>query len=158
MITPESLEAMFILHGTHLRHLFGDLRYVVVDELHSFIGSERGRQLQSLLQRIELVLRRSVPRIALSATLGDMNLASEFLRPGGGIRVRRIISNRDPRNCEYSYAATRSVPMGMGLPGSARISSGHFVGRTIWSLQTPAPMSSCWRTHCAATARQVDSE
>jgi ATP-dependent helicase Lhr and Lhr-like helicase len=118
MITPESLEAMFILHGTHLRHLFGDLRYVVVDELHSFIGSERGRQLQSLLQRIELVLRRSVPRIALSATLGDMDLASEFLRPGGGIRVRRIISDRDPRELRLQL---RGYEIGADGDGITRI-------------------------------------
>ena len=76
LITPESLEALFVLRGTAIAKLFGNLDFVVVDELHSFIGSERGQQLQSLLSRIERVLRRRVPRIALSATLGDMDLAS----------------------------------------------------------------------------------
>ncbi len=49
LITPESLEAMFVLRGPALQNLFRHLRYVVIDELHSFIGNERGRQLQSQL-------------------------------------------------------------------------------------------------------------
>jgi ATP-dependent helicase Lhr and Lhr-like helicase len=91
LITPESLEALFVLRGTQVPTLFGALRYVLVDELHSFIGTERGAQLQSLLHRCELAIRRRVPRIALSATLGDMASAAEFLRPGAGAAVREII-------------------------------------------------------------------
>jgi ATP-dependent helicase Lhr and Lhr-like helicase len=81
LITPESLEAFFILRGPAMPKLFQHVRYVVIDELHSFIGAERGRQLQSLIHRIELSIRRKVPRLALSATLGDMRLAADFLRP-----------------------------------------------------------------------------
>ncbi|MFK8399972.1 DEAD/DEAH box helicase [Pseudomonas sp. BGr12] len=81
LITPESLEAMFVNRGSGLAGVFANLRYLVVDELHAFIGSERGKQLQSLLHRIELVVERTVPRVGLSATLGDMKLASAFLRP-----------------------------------------------------------------------------
>jgi ATP-dependent helicase Lhr and Lhr-like helicase len=40
LMTPESLEAMFVLRGPQIRTLFADLRYVVVDELHSFLGSD----------------------------------------------------------------------------------------------------------------------
>ncbi len=92
IITPESLEALFVLQGPKVRTLFERLAYVVIDELHAFLGTERGRQLQSLLHRVELAVRRRVPRIALSATLGDLSLACEFLRPGGGDAVRRIVS------------------------------------------------------------------
>jgi ATP-dependent Lhr-like helicase len=42
LITPESLEALFVVHGEKIRSLFGGLRYVVVDEVHTFIGTERG--------------------------------------------------------------------------------------------------------------------
>lgn len=83
LITPESLEAMFVLRGHEVRRFFGELEYVVVDELHAFIGSDRGKQLQSLLQRIEAAIDRRVPRVGLSATLGDMGLAASFLRPAG---------------------------------------------------------------------------
>ena len=97
LITPESLEAFFVLRGSQVSALLGTLQYVVVDELHSFIGTERGRQLQSLLHRVELAIRRRVPRIALSATLGDMGLAAEALRPGHGTGVVLVKGERDGR-------------------------------------------------------------
>ena len=90
LITPESLEAILVIQGPRSSALFGGLQYVVVDELHSYVGTERGAQLQSLLHRVELAIRRRVPRIALSATLGDMSGAAEFLRPGGGASVAVI--------------------------------------------------------------------
>ena len=92
LITPESLEAMFVLQGHRLRGMFGQLRYVVVDELHSFIGAERGAQLQSLMHRLDLIARRRIQRVALSATLADFSAAQEFLRPGGGGSVSVIES------------------------------------------------------------------
>ena len=92
LITPESLEAMFVLRGTSVPLLFANLRYVVVDELHSFLGTERGAQLRSLLHRIELAVRRRVPRIGLSATLGDVTLAADALRPGEAGAVRTVVS------------------------------------------------------------------
>ena len=52
LITPESLEALFVRRGSFVPGLLDGLRYIVVDELHAFIGAERGRQLQSLLRRI----------------------------------------------------------------------------------------------------------
>ncbi|WXH31948.1 DEAD-box ATP-dependent RNA helicase CshA [Myxococcus stipitatus] len=88
LITPESLEAFFIRQGSALAGLFSGLEHIVIDELHAFIGTERGCQLQSLLHRVELTLRRTVPRVGLSATLGDMSLAAEFLRPGAGTKVQ----------------------------------------------------------------------
>ena len=62
----------------------------MVDELHAFIGSERGRQLQSLLHRAQALAGRRLPRVGLSATLGDMTLAAEFLRPGEAVQVELI--------------------------------------------------------------------
>lgn len=92
LITPESLEAMFMRRGSAVREIFGRTRYLVVDELHSFIGSDRGKQLQSLLHRIEEVNGHLIPRIGLSATLGDMKLATEYLRSDGADRVVTIVS------------------------------------------------------------------
>jgi ATP-dependent Lhr-like helicase len=92
LITPESLEALLMNRGTSLSGLFSGLRYIVVDELHAFIGTERGKQLQSLLHRVEFVLKRNVPRIGLSATLGDMGLAAEYLRPASDWETELIVS------------------------------------------------------------------
>lgn len=93
LITPESLEAMLMRQGTSVAGILRGLRYCVIDELHAFIGCERGKQLQSLLHRLEVVVKRRVPRIALSATIGEMGLAAEFLRPGHGAEVAVVQSN-----------------------------------------------------------------
>lgn len=82
LITPESLESIFVRLGFHVPRLFRFLRFVIVDELHSFINTERGLQLASLLCRLEAAIGRQIPRIGLSATIGDMRIASGFLRPG----------------------------------------------------------------------------
>ena len=92
LITPESLEALFVLHGRAVAAVRGPA-YVVVDELHAFLGSERGAS-SSLIHRVELAIRRRVPRIGLSATLGDIRLAADALRPGGGDEVQSIQSAR----------------------------------------------------------------
>lgn len=124
LITPESIEAMFVNHGDRIGRVLGDLRYAVIDELHSFIGTERGAQLQSLLHRVELCARRGVPRIALSATLGDFTAAAEFLRPGKGSSVRVVCSADDSGEIRLQLrgyrtgAPPRTGPPGAGLPGT----------------------------------------
>jgi ATP-dependent Lhr-like helicase len=96
LITPESLEGLLAYHGSELATLFAGLRYVVVDELHAFIGSDRGKQLQSILHRVDLARGGSqqVSRVGLSATLGDVSLAAQFLRPNGFERVRIISADQ----------------------------------------------------------------
>lgn len=81
LTTPESLEAMFVRRPESLRHMFGSVRHVMVDELHSFMSSVRGVQLQSLMRRLEFAIESVPARIGLSATLGDLSMAAEYLRP-----------------------------------------------------------------------------
>jgi len=81
LITPESIEAILARRGEEAPKLFRALQYIVVDELHAFFGSARGKQLQSLLHRIEVIAGRKIPRVGLSATLADMKFSSGFLRP-----------------------------------------------------------------------------
>lgn len=92
LITPESLEALFVLRGTHLPGLFGKLDCIVVDELHALLDNERGVHLRSLLNRLELAAGRQIRRAGLSATLGDMALAKGYLRPEAPDQVRLITS------------------------------------------------------------------
>lgn len=80
IITPESLESFFINRKQHLKNAFSNLQYIVIDELHSFIGTERGKQLQSLLSRVEHISKRVIPRIAMSATFSDFEVVKNFLR------------------------------------------------------------------------------
>ena len=95
MTTPESLEAMLVLRGAEAVKLFAPLSDVVVDELHSFMPSERGVQLQSLLRRLEVALGQSARRIALSATLSDLGLAAAFLRPRASGPEPVLIQSQD---------------------------------------------------------------
>lgn len=95
LITPESVEAMLCNRGSSVGSIFERATFFVIDELHAFIGSERGKQLQSLLHRIEYALGRKVARIGLSATLGDMDMARDFLRPGHGPGVKLIESRAE---------------------------------------------------------------
>jgi len=81
-ITPESLESLLINKHNELVRLFGDLRFVIIDEIHAFMGSERGCQILCQLARLARVTQRQPRRIGLSATLGDYSLAEEWLRSG----------------------------------------------------------------------------
>jgi ATP-dependent Lhr-like helicase len=92
LITPESLEGFLMRQGSSLGGLFAGLQFIVIDELHAFIDSPRGTQLQSLMHRIEVALKRRVRRVGLSATLGEMRLAADFLRPGASQTVDIIDS------------------------------------------------------------------
>ena len=109
LITPESLEALFVRRGSQMPSLFASLRFIVIDELHAFIGSERGRQLQSLLHRIEAAAKRTIPRIALSATLGDMGLASDFLRTGATEPAQTIVSTSTANEVRLQIRGYRVV-------------------------------------------------
>lgn len=88
LITPESLESLLVREPGWVQTSFEFLKYIVIDEYHAFIGSERGHQLQSLMHRLEGLLERHntpIPRIALSATLGDMDGVMCCLRPNKSI-------------------------------------------------------------------------
>ncbi|QDL11264.1 ATP-dependent helicase [Brasilonema octagenarum UFV-E1] len=81
-ITPESLESLLINKYHELTRLFGDLRFVIIDEIHAFMGSERGCQILCQLARLARLTQREPRRIGLSATLGDYSMAEEWLCSG----------------------------------------------------------------------------
>jgi ATP-dependent Lhr-like helicase len=84
LITPESLESLLIRHPGWVKHAFKNLSYIAIDEFHAFIGTERGIHLLSLLNRLEHLVDRynsPIPRVALSATLGELDKVPLALRP-----------------------------------------------------------------------------
>jgi ATP-dependent Lhr-like helicase len=81
-ITPESLESLLINKNAELVRLFGDLRFVIIDEIHAFMGSERGCQILCQLTRLSRFMQKLPRRIGLSATLGDYSLAEKWLHSG----------------------------------------------------------------------------
>lgn len=80
-ITPESLESLLINRKEpELMRLFRDLRFVIIDEIHAFMGTERGYQILCQLARLSRLVQNPPRRIGLSATLGDYSSAEEWLR------------------------------------------------------------------------------
>lgn len=83
-ITPESLESMLVNRANDIPRIFAKLKYVVIDEIHAMIGSDRGNQIICQLSRIARLIGHSPRRIGLSATIGDVELACNWLGAGSG--------------------------------------------------------------------------
>lgn len=83
-ITPESLEFLLINKHMEIPSLFGDLRFIVIDEIHSLLRGDRGLQTFCLIERICKLAGCDPRRIGLSATIGDPEAAGQFLAAGSG--------------------------------------------------------------------------
>lgn len=83
-ITPESLEAMLMHRHAFIPTLFGDLRFIVIDEIHSMLRGDRGGQTLCLIERLSRMAGVRPRRIGLSATIGDPEAAGRFLSAGSG--------------------------------------------------------------------------
>ena len=83
-ITPESLEAMLLHRHSEIPHLFGDLRFIVIDEIHSFLRGDRGGQMLCLIERLCRIANVNPRRIGLSATIGEPDMVARYLSAGTG--------------------------------------------------------------------------
>ncbi len=106
LTTPESLEAMLVGRRVPVHELFRSLRFVIIDEIHAFAGSDRGAHLISVLERLAALSLHDVQRIGLSATVrnpGDIGrwMKGRSLRPGRVIDPRK----RSPQPREASVVA-----------------------------------------------------
>lgn len=81
-ITPESLEALLLRKHSAIARLFGDLRYIVIDEVHSLLRGDRGGQTLCLIERLGRLAHVNPRRIGLSATIGDPRLVGAYLAAG----------------------------------------------------------------------------
>ncbi|MBR2347509.1 MAG: DEAD/DEAH box helicase [Candidatus Methanomethylophilaceae archaeon] len=108
-ITPESLQNIVSSDPDIIRDLFSGLRFVIIDEVHTFVDSDRGAQLQCCLHRIEVVAGCDPRRIGLSATLSDTALAANWLSSDTGRRTSVI---KDPSASDRSvYVRYRGFPV-----------------------------------------------
>ncbi len=81
-ITPESLEALLLHKHSAIPKLFGDLRFIVIDEVHSLLRGDRGGQTLCLIERLSKLAGVNPRRIGLSATIGDPEETGKFLSLG----------------------------------------------------------------------------
>ena len=92
-ITPESLESLMINKHMEIMSLFYDLRFIVVDEIHSLLRGDRGLQTFCLIERLCKMAGCDPRRIGLSATIGNPELAGDFL--GCGSKRKTLIPEFD---------------------------------------------------------------
>ena len=83
-ITPESLESLMINKHMEIPSLFGDLRFIVIDEIHSLLRGDRGMQTFCLIERLCRLASCNPRRVGLSATIGNPEAAGRFLAAGSG--------------------------------------------------------------------------
>lgn len=116
LITPESIEALFVRRGPEVRRLFGSLDFIVIDELHAFIGNDRGTHLAALLCRIEARAERAIRVIGLSATIGDFSAACRFIRPGSPDSVEVLEDDSGQKELRLQIRAVRELPASVPQP------------------------------------------
>ncbi len=98
-LTPESLEAILLHKHSALPGMFGDLRYIVIDEVHSLLRGDRGGQTICLIERLSRLAGVNPRRIGLSATIGDPEMVGEFLSLGTGRRT--IVPKIDAKGTKW---------------------------------------------------------
>ncbi|NMD87751.1 DEAD/DEAH box helicase [Victivallis vadensis] len=114
-ITPESLEALLLHKHSYIGRLFGDLRFVVIDEVHSLMRGDRGGQTLCLIERLAKLAGVNPRRIGLSATIGDLETTGKFLSSGTGRRT--VIPRIEARGVRWRLSMEHFYVQG---PQSAR--------------------------------------
>lgn len=106
LTTPETLDVILSSDAYGHGGLLGNVRFVLIDEVHAFAESDRGAQLMSVLARLEAASTRPFVRVALSATVANpASIASWFA------------SSRDDAPTIISIVAegTKTRRIGVGL-------------------------------------------
>ncbi len=92
--TPETL--VILLTQPKMLDALSELEWVVIDEVHELLPSERGSQLSLSIERLQLNSQLQLTRIGLSATVGNFQDAAKFVV--GTKRKCRIIRDTSVRN------------------------------------------------------------
>src|SRR5213594_1242372 len=79
--TPESLGV--ILTSEKMLVALKGLQWVIVDEVHELVANERGAHLSLSLERLQAASSQHVTRIGLSATVGNLKQAAQFVSGTG---------------------------------------------------------------------------
>lgn len=113
-ITPESLESLLMHKHMAIGKLFGDLRYIIIDEVHSLLRADRGGQTMCLIERLGRQAGVRPRRIGLSATVGKPELVGALLSAGTG-RKTLIPRFREPKHpwrisMEHFYVSGPQAP------------------------------------------------
>ena len=92
LTTPESLEVL--LSDAKTKNAFNEVRYLIIDEIHAFMESDRGVHLRCLMDRLELLGKHRMIRIGLSATVGNPDELLDWF--SGPNRKKHLVSIPSP--------------------------------------------------------------
>lgn len=95
MITPESLEVILMSKKIDKEEFFKNIRFVVIDEIHSFASGERGIHLMAVIERIARYSQYDIQRIGLSATVGNPEVIGKWMQ-GSSQRDQIVIDPPKP--------------------------------------------------------------
>lgn len=91
LITPESLEVILMNKQSGIKEqIFKNIKYIVIDEIHYFADSDRGVQLNSILNRISKYFVNDVITIGLSATVGNPKLIAEWINTENPANIIKV--------------------------------------------------------------------
>lgn len=116
LITPESIEAMFVNAPYVCYALFENLNYIVIDEIHSFLGVDRGTHLMSLLYRLQEINKERIVTIGLSATIGLDNYL-EAKKFTGNISETKVLLDKTKKetDVEFKYFENTTKELSLDL-------------------------------------------
>ncbi|HAA85069.1 MAG TPA: DEAD/DEAH box helicase [Kosmotogaceae bacterium] len=107
VITPESMEGI-LTSKRAISRVFREIRFVVIDEVHSFVDSPRGAQLVCLIERLQTLSKHEIQRVAMSATVGNPELLGEWVS-GSSSRNMRIVVDRSPFGRELEVIGSDEI-------------------------------------------------
>ena len=88
--TPESL--FLLLTSVKSREILKNVHYMIIDEIHTLLGTKRGVHLALSMERLEALAKRKIVRIGLSATVNPLDTAARYL--GGLVHTDKGYSER----------------------------------------------------------------
>ena len=169
-ITPESLESMLLNRPNDIPRIFAALRFVILDEIHTLPGRDRGEQTRCIVERISRLIGRSPRRIGLSATVGDTGAYAAWLCSGGArtCRVVDIPQDRLRWRLFLEHFYSDSAPAAADADGreqepSAQLyaadAAADFIYRAVKNKKSIVFSNSREETeHTTATLRQIASK
>jgi len=112
LITPESIESLLLNRTSRIASIFRYLEFVVIDEIHSLVGIERGTHLRSLLFRLRRQTQHDFRMIGLSATLGDaFPIYEDWMRPDRDRPVELIKGEAESKRLLYKIHGFQRAPL-----------------------------------------------
>ncbi|WP_028377062.1 DEAD/DEAH box helicase [Leeuwenhoekiella sp. MAR_2009_132] len=126
LITPESIEAMFVNAPYNVVTLFKNLKFIVIDEIHSFLGVDRGLQLMSLLFRLKERTNAQFAIIGLSATIGNENFL-EIKKITGDVERTKVLVDKTKKitKAYFKYFENKGKEYGLDLLKDLYLETNH---------------------------------